>query len=208
MLVVTTYHSIISLSVVKLFVFHRKLYRKLREKSFCSANMRQIYAIKLLQGINFLEINLSQLEDVLSKTVASIFRCDPNLYQMVFNESRRQGGTSETTEVAAPPPDLLNSRGMEMALLKIGGFGGCGVTNEITYRLSSSQTWRHLTSVPHVEQCNFGSAVFENELYVIGGCFNQALQENVHPFGFRLVIFVLHYTVSSTVRGIDAYCRI
>jgi N-acetylneuraminic acid mutarotase len=55
-----------------------------------------------------------------------------------------------------------------------------------------------------VEQCNFGkfqinindstilkfffptgSVVHKNELYVIGGCFNQSLEENVHPFGFR-----------------------
>ena len=45
--------------------------------------------------------------------------------------------------------------------------------------------WRHLTSVPHIESCNFGVAVLHNELYVVGGCFNQELQENVHPFGFR-----------------------
>ena len=27
--------------------------------------------------------------------------------------------------------------------------------------------------------------MLNNELYVIGGCFNQALEENIHPFGFR-----------------------
>lgn len=155
--------------------------------------------MKLLQRINFSEINLHQLEDVLSKTFTSIFRCDPSLYQMIFNESRRQGGGSETPEVATAYPDLLNSRGMEMAILKIGGFGGCGVTNEITYRLASSQKWRHLTSVPHVEQCNFGAAVFENNLYVVGGCFNQALQENVHPFGFRLVVVARRTVCNSWV---------
>lgn len=81
-----------------------------------------------------------------------------------------------------------------MAVLKIGGFGISGVTNEITYSLSTERKWKHLTSIPHVEQCNFGTAVFNNELYIVGGCFNQSLQENIHPFGFkyspRLVICI------------------
>ncbi len=44
-----------------------------------------------------------------------------------------------------------------------------------------------MTSVPHVESCNFGCAVLRNELFVVGGCFNQSLQEeeHIHPFGFR-----------------------
>lgn len=74
---------------------------------------------------------------------------------------------------------------MELALLKIGGFGISGMTNEITYCLANERKWRHLTSIPHVEQCNFGTAVYNNELYLVGGCFNQSLQEIIHPFGFK-----------------------
>lgn len=59
---------------------------------------------------------------------------------------------------------------------KVGGFGIGGITNEITYYLPSTGKWRHLTSIPHVEQCNFGTAVLHNDLYVVGGCFNQSLQ--------------------------------
>ena len=73
-------------------------------------------------------------------------------------------------------PPLINSRGMELAVIKVGGFGLGGITNEVTYFLASSGKWRHLTSIPHVEQCNFGTAVLDNELYVVGGCFNQSLQ--------------------------------
>ncbi|RWS04368.1 kelch-like protein 26 [Dinothrombium tinctorium] len=81
---------------------------------------------------------------------------------------------------------LLNTRGMELAIVKVGGFNGIsGVTNEISYYLPSSNKWKYLTSVPHVEQCNFGVAVLYNELFVVGGCFNQSLEENVHPFGFK-----------------------
>lgn len=80
---------------------------------------------------------------------------------------------------------LLNSRGMELAILKIGGFGITGMTNEINYCLENKCKWHHLTSIPHVEQCNFGASVYCNELYVVGGCFNQSLQETIHPFGFK-----------------------
>lgn len=74
---------------------------------------------------------------------------------------------------------------MELAVLKIGGFGISGITNEITYCFSSERKWKHLTTIPHVEQCNFGTSVLNNELFIVGGCFNQSLQENIHPFGFK-----------------------
>lgn len=85
----------------------------------------------------------------------------------------------------APPKGILNTRGLELAFVKVGGFSIAGITNEITYRLSLTSGWHHLTTIPHVEQCNFGTAVLDNQLYVVGGCFNQSLQENIHPFGFR-----------------------
>lgn len=81
----------------------------------------------------------------------------------------------DRTELVLP---LINSRGMELAVIKVGGFGLGGITNEVTYFLASCGKWRHLTSIPHVEQCNFGTAVLDNELYVVGGCFNQSLQVN------------------------------
>jgi N-acetylneuraminic acid mutarotase len=37
-----------------------------------------------------------------------------------------------------------------------------------------------------VESSNFGCAVVNNELFIVGGCYNQSLQEeHIHPFGFR-----------------------
>lgn len=139
--------------------------------------------MRLLQHIHFNEILPQKIESVLERTLSINQKNDQYLYKLVLTESTRQcsGGLKAQCNTV----NLLNSRGMEMALLKIGGFGVSGVTNEITYRLSSSQKWRHLTSIPHVEQCNFGSVVHNNELYIVGGCFNQSLQENVHPFGFK-----------------------
>lgn len=57
-----------------------------------------------------------------------------------------------------PPTSLVNSRGMEQAVIKVGGFGILGVTNEITYYLPSIGRWKRLTTIPHVEQSNFGMA--------------------------------------------------
>lgn len=81
---------------------------------------------------------------------------------------------------------ILNSRGMKMALVKVGGFGASGVTNQISfYHEGGEGGWSSLTTIPHVESCNFGCAVLHNQLYIVGGCYNQDQQENIHPFGFR-----------------------
>lgn len=80
---------------------------------------------------------------------------------------------------------LTNYRGMELALVNVGGFRTAGITNEITYYLPSVKKWHHLTSIPHVEQCNYGTAIKGNELFIVGGCYNVCLKEYIHPFGFR-----------------------
>ncbi|XP_018320287.1 kelch-like protein 26 [Agrilus planipennis] len=138
------------------------------------------YALRILRKIHFSEIPSKKLEEILEKVFSS-GECERSMYKLVLSEAYRQKAINRF----GSSHNLLNSRGMELALLKIGGFGMNGITNEITYCLSSDRKWRHLTSIPHVEQCNFGTAVFNNELYVVGGCFNQSLQEDIHPFGFK-----------------------
>ncbi|ELT88493.1 hypothetical protein CAPTEDRAFT_174860 [Capitella teleta] len=89
-------------------------------------------------------------------------------------------GTTEDTSC------LINPRGFKKAIVNIGGFHCTrGLINDVTYFHPHSNQWKRLTSIPHVEQCDFGVAVIDNELYVVGGCFNQSLQEHVHPFGFK-----------------------
>lgn len=77
-----------------------------------------------------------------------------------------------------------NPRGFECCMVTIGGFHAGEITNKIMYYHEHDSHWRVLTDIPHVEQCNFGVAVLRNKLYIVGGCFNQSLQENIHPFGF------------------------
>ncbi|XP_054728397.1 kelch-like protein 22 [Anastrepha obliqua] len=80
---------------------------------------------------------------------------------------------------------LTNTRGMELALVKIGGFETNGLTNRISCYLPSKGKWESLTVIPHIEQCNYGTAVLGNDLYVVGGSYDVCLKEYIHPFGFR-----------------------
>jgi hypothetical protein len=84
---------------------------------------------------------------------------------------------------------MVNSRGMEMAVVRVGGFGPSGITNTSSYCHNGGQggVWRLLSEVPHIESCNSGVAVLHNQLYILGGCFSQGeggVEETIHPFGF------------------------
>lgn len=59
---------------------------------------------------------------------------------------------SETEEIVATDV-LVNSRGMELALVKIGGFETSGLTNQISCYLPTVGKWESLTVIPHIEQC-------------------------------------------------------
>lgn len=97
-----------------------------------------------------------------------------SVYKLMI--SQMQVDQSAFLQSKKPTSSLVNSRGMELAIIKVGGFGIAGVTNEVTYYLPSIGRWKRLTTIPHVEQCNFGMAVLNNQLFVVGGCFNQCLQ--------------------------------
>lgn len=153
---------------------------------FCSRNHSRInYAIPILRRIHFSEISDWQVGNVLvgfESRTCSI----KHLHKLVLAEVYHQVNLPARKlcpSLSTKP--LVNSRGMELAVIKVGGFGVGGITNEITYCFAKDGKWKHLSSIPHVEQCNFGTSVLDNELYVVGGCFNQSLQENIHPFGFR-----------------------
>lgn len=80
---------------------------------------------------------------------------------------------------------LTNTRGMELALVKIGGFHINGVHNHLSFALPDEKRWHPLTCIPHIEQCNYGTAVLENDLFVVGGSYDVCLKEYIHGFGFR-----------------------
>lgn len=136
-------------------------------------------AQNLLTSVHLSKI--SQYE--LNQTLNDIFQSSHSIYSltMQLNETQRHQYKIQPNGDA-----LINSRGMELSLINVGGFrSSTGITNEIVYYLPSDRKWQYLTSIPHIEQCNYGTAVFDNEMYIVGGCYNVCLKEYIHPFGFR-----------------------
>lgn len=81
---------------------------------------------------------------------------------------------------------LINNRGFSKALVCVGGFSpNGGMTNDLRFFSHETHTWKTLASIPHIKQCNFGLTVLNNEVFIIGGCFNDQIQEVVHQYGFK-----------------------
>lgn len=144
-------------------------------------------AHRLLHNVRLSEIPTTELEQIL---IDCLFARDSQIYISTISLATSQRRLQRMQKNTATFPttnnnELTNYRGMELALINVGGFRLAGITNEITYYLPTIKKWHHLTSIPHVEQCNYGTAVLGNELYVVGGCYNVCLREYIHPFGFR-----------------------
>lgn len=136
--------------------------------------------IGLLRNIRFSEMSLTSVKQALT---AAGLTTKHDLHKIVTDMAR-----SERKKLRNHVQmQLVNLRGMELALIKIGGFDLSGITNEITYYFPNTQdgVWRYLSSIPHIKQSNFGTAVLNNQLFVVGGCYDISLEEYIHPFGFR-----------------------
>lgn len=139
----------------------------------------------ILMNLNFKEIPVIGVERVMK--ALEIRRCD-DIYSRVWNLVVPQPSVQIQND-----HKLLNHRGLELAIIKVGGFELTGITNEITYSFPSNdnppsieQPWRYLTEIPHVKQGAFGISVLNNCIYVIGGSYDISLDnEDVHPFGFK-----------------------
>ena len=104
-----------------------------------------------------------------------------NIHFKAFAESFKSSAT-EISKTAG----LINLRGYHQCVVTCGGFRpGQGMTNGLVWYDQHSDSMCKLTSVPHVEQCNFGVSVVNNKLYVVGGCYNDdQMEEIAHGFGF------------------------
>ena len=146
---------------------------------------RQQHAEALLSGIRYRYITKAEFQGIRQGTV---FREICKRWSRVFSlvHCALLKAWSHCQHAAGVDRHgLVNPRGFDKAIVNIGGFRmERGITNNLSYRHVGSDKWRHLTTIPHIDQCDFGTAVVDNTLYVIGGCFNQSLQEHIHPFGF------------------------
>ncbi|KAJ6643121.1 Kelch-like protein 26 [Pseudolycoriella hygida] len=165
-----------------------------KEEKVFKIVLEWIYAHKIDIKICHTLLNNIRLSDILMTDLESMLRRSRFTKELVMQTKsfalaqrkiRHTHKSNATFPITNNNNVLTNYRGMELALVNIGGFRKAGITNEITYYLPSVKKWHHLTSIPHVEQCNYGTAVRQNELYIVGGCYNVYLKEYIHPFGFR-----------------------
>lgn len=148
------------------------------------------YAPEILSHIHFYKIVRKKLDLMLEDFYSSqnLDKHSNSLYHTIMVIARQP----ENSLKLGLCFDTFNSRGLEEALVKIGGFGNAGLTNGLTYcplpltaPSQKKRQWTSLTTIPHVDQCHYGVATLANHLYIVGGCFNQHLQEVIHQFGFR-----------------------
>ena len=141
-------------------------------------------AVQLLTHVRLGDIPQEDLEGVMTSALfASVESRCPAI--RTYINGAHYVETQLNNLVTSARLGVVNSRGLDAAIVTVGGFHPDGVTNEVTYLPRDQSTWYKLTDIPHVEQSSFGMTVLNNELYVVGGCFQHSLQESTHPFGFR-----------------------
>ncbi len=118
--------------------------------------------MKILKNINFIEISINEVEKVLKSLE---IKRESELYNCVWNLTVPKSNLKSSNE-----NKLLNHRGMELALIKIGGFEMSGITNEIAFAFPSSlnppeinETWRYLSEIPHIKQVGLMGPIEFNE---------------------------------------------
>lgn len=139
-----------------------------------------LLAERLLSHVRLAEISIAALEC----TMIEFFSLPS--FNRLYYATMKMATTQKRVRSIYNSKSLVNFRGMELALVNVGGFrSSAKITNEITYYFPSIKKWDRLTSIPHIEQCNYGTAILANELYVVGGCYNDGPKEFIHNFGFR-----------------------
>lgn len=137
--------------------------------------------LPFLSHINVHNISAAELE-AMHNYSDLVQMCSDEVYGQDVELFIRKIMCSNTLKV----PGLVNVRGYEKSVVVAGGFEpGRGMSNDVRFFSKDAGQLKVLTSVPHVEQCNFGVAVVNNKLYVIGGCYNdEQMVEIIHGYGF------------------------
>jgi len=97
-------------------------------------------------------LNYSLVEEYLTKLQESNHSQKSNSETLELCLQRQGQVQIQGQELEQGP---TNMRGMELSLLKIGGFEWKGLTNEIMCFSPTKMKWYELTSIPHIDQCTF-----------------------------------------------------
>lgn len=126
---------------------------------YCIETRLKLDLAKLIfSRVQFNQIDTNRINSILNDVVQNTGENLENLSAYIefikFEMARQQEQTkTNSTEEIIPSSILTNSRGMELALVKIGGFETNGLTNQISCYLPSVGKWENLTVIPHIEQC-------------------------------------------------------
>lgn len=109
----------------------------------------------LFSKVRFQQIETNALNTLLSnaETAEEDSQQYVDLIRAEVTKQNQQKKHSNESEEVISLSVLTNSRGMELALVKIGGFETNGLTNQISCYLPSVGKWEYLTVIPHIEQC-------------------------------------------------------
>lgn len=144
---------------------------------------KETKADDVLRSIRYTNIPNKQLYEVIRKTFPEEkTRKSHVLYKMILEKKFVSESECKSGKVDACS---RNVRGMQKAFLLVGGISSMGITNDVSYRfVEDGSKWETLTAIPHIDQCNYGTAVHKNILYVFGGCYNVYDEEILHPYAF------------------------
>lgn len=117
----------------------------------CDISPESLQLLGLLRQIRFSEMSLTSVKQALTNPENGVTP-GQELYKIVLDMARAERKKLRLNHNYNG--SLVNLRGMELALIKIGGFDLSGITNEITYCFpnATERVWRYLTSIPHIKQ--------------------------------------------------------
>lgn len=127
-------------------------------------NLKTDLAMLLFDKLRYQQIDSNNLESLLAAIESKDDRAHDYVKiirnEIMKNDKSDKQQLQKLDNKSATDDDiandiLLNSRGMELALVKIGGFETSGLTNQISCYLPTVGKWESLTVIPHIEQCMF-----------------------------------------------------
>lgn len=139
---------------------------------------RKAFACRLLLRLRLGELSILDIDTIRNKK---------QFYQLLERQPEVSNWfRSSVMESSYSNSGLLNKRGFKEVIVCVGGFRhDLGMTNDLRYFNTESNSWDCLTKIPYAEQCDFGLTVLNNDIYLVGGCYNDLMQEIMHKFCFK-----------------------
>jgi len=151
----------------------------------------------LLRLIKWLHINIAALEELKHMNCSLDEGKQLQLPTTYYNRIEQEylaallNGGVPSLEDQSPSQGPKNMRGMELCLLKIGGFEWKGLTNVIMCFSPTKMSWYELTAIPHIDQCKIYRA-FSVYGIIIGTNTNIKGPQSISiSVGFTIMVIII-----------------